>query len=99
MSAPRCQAVFDPEAQTRRERSRGAEQPKAKKVKAKNDPKLVAAARELRDRWLEKVNAPVGAPILESNGKYEVSRALPETRMAPAIEVVPARVLPQAIAA
>jgi hypothetical protein len=28
--------------------------------RAKNDPKLIAAARELRDRWLEKVNAPGG---------------------------------------
>jgi hypothetical protein len=25
--------------------------------KVKNDPKLIAAARELRDRWLEQVNA------------------------------------------
>jgi hypothetical protein len=40
--------------------------------KLKNDPKLVAAARELRDRWLERVNAtPVGA-----QGKYDVSRQL-----------------------
>ena len=30
---------------------------KAPKRNVKNDPKLVAAARELRDRWLERVNA------------------------------------------
>jgi hypothetical protein len=41
----------------------------------KNDPKLVAAARELRDRWLERVNAP-GGVALSSAGKYEVGRAL-----------------------
>ncbi len=33
------------------------EKPKRqKKAKIKNDPKFVSAARELRDRWLEKVN-------------------------------------------
>lgn len=48
-----------------------------KKPKAKNDPKLVRAARELRDRWLEQVNS--GAFPLESEGVYEVARALPAT--------------------
>jgi len=45
------------------------------KVKSKNDPRLVAAARELRDRWLEHVNAtpPTAA------GKYEVGRQIAET--------------------
>jgi len=42
--------------------------------KAKNDPKHVAAARELRDRWMEEINAGRYLPV--SNGKYEVSRAL-----------------------
>jgi GNAT superfamily N-acetyltransferase len=46
--------------------------------KVKNDPKLIAAARELRDRWLEHVNTDPGAPGLLSHGKYEVSRALPQ---------------------
>jgi hypothetical protein len=40
------------------------------RAKTKNDPKLVAAARELRDRWLEQVD---GSPLV-SQGKYEVSR-------------------------
>jgi GNAT superfamily N-acetyltransferase len=44
------------------------------KPRAKNDPKLVAAARELRDRWLEQVNT---TPLLPQ-GKYDVSRALPD---------------------
>jgi hypothetical protein len=34
----------------------------------------VAAARELRDRWLERVNA--GEHVLAGGGKYDVSRAL-----------------------
>jgi hypothetical protein len=46
-----------------------------KKPKQKNDPKLIAAARELRDRWLERVNEDPS--LLVSNGKYEVCR-LPE---------------------
>jgi hypothetical protein len=44
------------------------------KVKPKNDPRLVAAARELRDRWLERVNDDPS--VLFSKGKYEVSREL-----------------------
>jgi len=40
----------------------------------KNDPRLVAAARELRDRWLEQVNSGHSPP--EAAGKYEVSRQL-----------------------
>ncbi len=47
-----------------------------KKPKAKNDPRLVAAARELRDRWLEQVNG--GTFAMESEGVYEVSRLLPD---------------------
>ena len=50
---------------------------KAKKEprpKRKNDPKLVAAARELRDQWMEQVNAD--ASLLLPAGKYDVSRAL-----------------------
>jgi hypothetical protein len=39
----------------------------------KIDPRLVRAARELRDRYLEQVNAD--APALPA-AKYDVSRAL-----------------------
>ena len=52
------------------------EAPKPKKQpkpRAKNDPKLVAAARELRDKYLEQINT---TPLLPA-GKYDVSRALP----------------------
>jgi hypothetical protein len=56
-----------------------AEKPKReKKPKAKADPKLVAAARELRDRWLEHVNSGGdGAMLIEDAGKYDVTRVLP----------------------
>src|ERR1051326_8254557 len=53
------------------------EKPKReKKPKIKHDPKHVAAARELRDRWLEQVNAPGGAARLLRRGKYDLGRAL-----------------------
>jgi hypothetical protein len=63
------------------------------KPKVKNDPKLVAAARDLRDRWLEKVNSPGGEPLLLSQGKYDVSRTL----ASPPVKEIPQ--LPHAIAA
>ena len=48
--------------------------PRAKREKQKNDPKLVAAARELRDRWLEHVSD--GRVLAGSQGKYAVGRSL-----------------------
>ena len=54
---------------------------KEPKKKVKNDPKLVAAARELRDRWLEEVNGPGGERLLVGNGKYDVSRQLAQGEM------------------
>ena len=50
-----------------------------RKTAVKNDPRLVAAARELKDRWLEKVNGGLYLPI--ANGKYEVSRGIGDGRM------------------
>ena len=57
--------------------------PKAKREKMpkqprKNDPKFIAAARELRDRYLEEVNT--GRILPAAQGKYDVSRP----RMLPA---------------
>lgn len=54
--------------------------------KEKIDPKFLAAARELRDRYLEHVNAGDG-PLL-ALGKYDVSRTLsvserPRVKMLP----------------
>ena len=56
---------------------------KVQREKQKNDPKLIAAARELRDRWVERMNEDPA--MLESQGKYKVARALPETRPATAL--------------
>jgi hypothetical protein len=51
-----------------------APKPKVKREKHKNDPKLVAAAREFRDRYLEQVNT--GLILPPGSGKYDVSRQL-----------------------
>jgi len=55
---------------------------KSPKPKAKNDPTHVAAARELRDRYLDEVNA--GRCEITPGGKYAVRRAI-----AGAVEVEP----------
>ena len=54
-----------------------AKKEKVAKAKRAADPRLAAAARELRDRWLEQVNAGRGEVALPA-GKYEVSRAIGE---------------------
>ena len=51
-----------------------------RKPKVKIDPKYVAAARELRDRWLEELNA--GQHLPEAAGKYEVGRQISAAPMA-----------------
>jgi hypothetical protein len=56
--------------------------PKVEKVKRVCDPRLVSAARELRDRWMEQVNA---TPLLPS-GKYEVSRMIDDQTRVEVIE-------------
>ena len=44
----------------------------------KIDPRYLKAARELRDRWMEKVNE--NPAVLEgTRGKYEVSRQIAQT--------------------
>ncbi|MCI0363371.1 MAG: GNAT family N-acetyltransferase [Phycisphaerales bacterium] len=48
---------------------------KPKREKFKNDPKMVEAARELRDRSIEQINAGLLLPP-SANGKYDVSRQL-----------------------
>jgi GNAT superfamily N-acetyltransferase len=63
-----------------------AKQAKAKKPKVKADPKLVAAAREYRDRALEYFNAN---PVLLSQAKYDVTRVLPRPS-APQLPSLPA---------
>jgi hypothetical protein len=51
-------------------------EPKAKKPKVKNDPQLVAAARELKDRWLLQVNGGLYLPV--SHAKYQIERTVDE---------------------
>jgi GNAT superfamily N-acetyltransferase len=55
-------------------KQKAAKAKREKRVKQKNDPKHVAAARELRDRWLEEVNS--GRFLAANGGKYDVGRAL-----------------------
>jgi hypothetical protein len=62
---------------------------RAAKPRAKNDPKLVSAARELRDRYLEQINTT----RLLTHAKYDVSRALP----APAAPASGAILMPQTV--
>lgn len=60
-----------------------AAKPKPKRPRQprqKNDPQYVAAARELRDRYLEHVNT--GRMLPSAQGKYDVSRALEASPMA-----------------
>jgi hypothetical protein len=68
-------------------------EPKAKQV---NDPAMVAAARELRDRWLEQVSA---TPLIGC-GKYEVSRVIGEAAAVEGIDdgmsIEPRKLLPAA---
>jgi hypothetical protein len=70
------------------EKSQHAAKPKAERVKRPCDPRLVAAARELRDRWLEMVNADPS--VLLSAGKYDVSRLLQGPRMPADSSALPA---------
>ena len=61
---------------------------KPKRPKQRNDPKHIAAARELRDRYLDEVNS--GRLLPAGAGKYDVSRQL---AAACSLEPVAARLL------
>ena len=58
--------------------------PLVRRQAAKCDPKLIAAARELRDRWVDHVARNPG--ILAAAGKYDVSRALGDRSARPMLE-------------
>ena len=59
------------------------EKPKReKRAKQKHDPKLVAAARELRDRYLEQCDA---RPAIAPTAKYEVGRVIAAASQAVAL--------------
>jgi hypothetical protein len=67
-----------------------AEKPKPPREKFKNDPKMVAAARELRDRYMEQVNCDPAAMLPPSAcGKYDVSRQIEAAANAMKIESIP----------
>ena len=59
--------------------------PKAPRVKQKNDPEKVKAARYVRDRYMEEINR---GDYLVSNGKYDVTR-LVENAPVPVGKLVP----------
>ena len=65
-----------PTGATKGEGAVGEKVPKAKRVKQKADPKLVAFARELRDRWQEAVEREPGMVGLGCEGKYDMGRWL-----------------------
>lgn len=52
-----------------------AEERKRNKERFKHDPKLVEAARELRDKYTEQINCGLQLPP-SASGKYDVSRSL-----------------------
>lgn len=63
--------------------------PASREPKATIDPKLRTAARELRDRWMERVNEEPA--LLQGAGKYEVRRQIASgTAPAPALPALPA---------
>jgi len=69
--APPSPGAGAPSPLTPLPRGEGKNKPR---VKLKNDPKYVAAARELRDRYLEEMNSGRLLPAREA--KYDVSRQL-----------------------
>jgi len=71
-AAPLCGVSFAAPAPAPEPTKQTPKPKREPRPKAKNDPKLVAAARELRDRWMEEINA--GRYLPAGNGKYEVSR-------------------------
>ncbi|MGB7159138.1 MAG: hypothetical protein WBD40_13800 [Tepidisphaeraceae bacterium] len=73
-------SAFGSEAQARREVGGGKKRPTthhprptAAKPRVKIDPKLSAAARHLRDCWMERANDRL---LIAPKGKYDLSRAL-----------------------
>jgi hypothetical protein len=65
-----------------------AEKVKQPRQKFKNDPKMVAAARELRDRYIEQINQGLLLPP-SACGKYDVSRQLEAAPTAMELKQVP----------
>ncbi len=66
---------FAPPEPTAEEKKAAKQAATKDKPRRKNDPKLIAAARELRDRYMEQINAGLLLPP-GAFGKYDVSRSL-----------------------
>jgi hypothetical protein len=66
-------------------KAKAEEKKRQRRTKQKNDPKYVAVARELRDRYLEDINSAGDGMLLPpaAHGKYDVSRQLPHGSFAP----------------
>ncbi len=67
------------------EAKEAAKAEKPKREKFQNDPNIVEAARELRDRCIEQINAGLLLPP-SACGKYDVSRQLEAAPSAMKIE-------------
>jgi hypothetical protein len=88
--APPKPAPGSPEEKAAKEAEKAAKAAaKPKREKFRNDPRMVEAARELRDRYIEQINAGLLLPP-SANGKYEVSRQLEAAPSAMKVEQVPA---------
>ena len=75
---------FVPELDTPQELAPPVKPKRTPKPRAKNDPKFIKAARDLRDKFLEQVNSGQWLPVSDA-AKYDVCRALPTPCEAPAL--------------
>ncbi len=78
---------YAPELDAPEELIEPAKPKRAPRPRYRNDPAYVAAARELRDRYLEEVNVDRMLPA--AHGKYDVSRRLDAATSAMKIEPAP----------
>jgi hypothetical protein len=69
-----------------RTKAKPKREPREPRAKVTIDPKYVAAARELRDRYLEQINSGLLLPA----GKYDVSRLLEGPSMTASVHPSPA---------
>jgi hypothetical protein len=69
---------FSTFARPRKEKRAQATREWVPRPKKKADPKLIAAARELRDRWLEEVNKGTdgGRFLPQESAKYDIARQI-----------------------
>jgi len=78
---PCRRAIAAPSADAGGTEGEGEVAPPHRTATLRNDPKVVEAARELRERYIEQINAPGSGLLLPPNsrgacGTYDVSRQL-----------------------